>query len=142
MNKDKEQKLQELRDNRKTLSDELLRKQKEREKHTRSISKINKEMAELVKKIKSISFEIGKIKGEYNSREGVSEKVSDHAIVRYLERYRNIDMLEVVSEILEHPDRRYSGDVVTTVYADDEQMPGKKDLKMIKFRNKKNGIEG
>lgn len=140
MSEDDEKKIQALVEKRRILSEELLSLQKSRDNHKRKIEAANKRMTVLSEQIKSASFEIGRLKGEYGRSGDMSMRVSDHAIVRYLERYRGIDMLEVISEILEHPDRRYSGDVVTTVYADDPGTPEiNNHIKMIKFRNKKKG---
>ena len=143
VSKDKEQTLIELRAKRQVLADYLVSRKTDKDKATRKLQLINKDMKETVEKIKNISYAIGQINGEYNRAKDMSGKVSDHAIVRYLERYKGINMMDVVTEILEHPDRKYSGDMVVSIYKEDEDLTTDKSVKdqlrIIKFREKKNG---
>lgn len=136
---DSDIKLEKLRGKRQALADSLLEYQEKKKLYTKNIHSINKKMKNTVGKIKQYSYEIGCLKGEYNG-ENASGKVSDHAIVRYLERYKGINMLDVVNEILEHPDRKYSRDTVTTIYSEDSDDSVKKMIKMVKMRNKKTGV--
>lgn len=134
----KEKQLIALREKRQIISDELLQLQKDKNAAQKKVDSIKKKMGQRVEAIKNISFSIGQLKGEYKRDANLSGKVSDHAIVRYLERYKGVDILATVMEILEHPDRRYSGDMVTTVYKDDATDHEVKDkIKLIKMRNKR-----
>ena len=133
-----ENKIEELIQRRKKISDDVLLLQKKRENYQKEIFIINQQMRDKCASMKDISLNIGKLKGEYNKSEKTSARVSDHAIIRYLERYKGIDIIATVNEILEHPDRKEADNgVITTVYHETEGTPDiKTQLKLIKFKNK------
>ena len=89
-----------------------------RNKAVRVVEVLNKKVNAQAAKIRSYSSEIGMIKtGEKKG------KVTDHAIVRYLERYKDFDIESIANEILEHPDAKYNdAGLVSTVFKEDAPM--------------------
>ncbi len=115
---EKEARIQILRDKRLDATKELEAMVKERNKAVRALSSWNKKVQTQAAKIRAFSAEIGMIKtGEKKG------KVTDHAIVRYLERYKNFDIEQIANEILEHPDAKFNeSGLVSTVFTDDAPM--------------------
>lgn len=115
---EKEARIQILRDKRLAATKELEAMVKERNKAVRALSSWNKKVQTQAAKIRAFSAEIGMIKtGEKKG------KVTDHAIVRYLERYKNFDIEQIANEILEHPDAKFNeSGLVSTVFTDDAPM--------------------
>lgn len=128
-----ERRIQVLQEKRRLATIELNEIVKQRKKAMAVVSKINNEAKQQAAKIRSYSAEIGMIKtGEKKG------KVTDHAIVRYLERYKEFDVEAIANEILEHPDAKFNEmGLVSTVYKQDEPMS--KDvadiLKLAKMKN-------
>lgn len=129
---DNEGRIQVLRDKRLAATVELENMVKERNKAVRTLASWNKKVQAQASKIRSFSAEIGMIKtGEKKG------KVTDHAIVRYLERYKGYDIEGVANEILEHPHAKFNDSgLVSTVFEDD--VPMSKDasdiLRMAKLK--------
>ena len=115
---EKEARIQVLRDKRLEATKELELLVKERNKAVRALGSCNKKVQAQAAKIRAFSAEIGMIKtGEKKG------KVTDHAIVRYLERYKGVDIESIANEILEHPDSKFNDSgLVSTVFADDAPM--------------------
>ena len=133
---EKEAKIDELIQKRALFVEELNALKLEKNEAMKVAGNIKNKMVRKMNAIKDVSAKIGTLKGEYSGKQ-ISAKVSDHAIVRYLERYKGIDMFETVNEILEHPDRRYRGDMVTTIYAETEPDQDLKDIsKTIRLAKK------
>lgn len=113
-----ERRIQILQEKRRLATIELNEIVKERKKAMSAVNKINNQAKQKAAQVRSYSAEIGMIKtGEKKG------KVTDHAIVRYLERYKNFDVEAIANEILEHPDAKFNEmGLVSTVYRQDEPM--------------------
>lgn len=112
---EKEKRIEALRAKRHEATIKLSEMVKERNKAQRTFQNWNKKVQAQATLIRSFSREIGMIKtGE---KQG---KVTDHAIVRYLERYKGVDIEQIANEILEHPDAKVNeSGLVSTVFKED-----------------------
>lgn len=110
-----ERRIQNLRDKRTQATIELSGLAKEKAAAQRQLDGLNKKVNNKATQIRAYSAEIGAIKtGEKKA------KVTDHAIVRYLERYKNFDIESIANEILEHPDAKLNNSgIVSTVFKEE-----------------------
>lgn len=113
-----EGKVQTLRTKRLTATIELNELVKGRNKAVSAVKRWNQKVQVQAQKIRSYSAQIGMIRtGEKKG------KVTDHAIVRYLERYKDFDIESIANEILEHPDAKFNDSgLVSTVFEDEAPM--------------------
>jgi hypothetical protein len=89
------------------LLDEMEPVRKERNKLDNKLRKLNA-------KAHSVGMAIYDMKHNGNTPE-----ITDHAIVRYLERVKGVDILELKLAVAEHKNAQRVGNVIVTVNADD-----------------------
>jgi hypothetical protein len=110
MKQSREDKLQTLQKrHRQLLSDRIplqtdfKEKTKIREKSRRALDKINLEIREIGQQIYALKHD------------GPTPHVTDHAIVRYLERVKGVDVWKLKSELINHKNAVFLDNVVVTV---------------------------
>lgn len=74
------------------------------------------------RKLRKINSEISKVGQRiYNLKhDGDVPEITDHAIVRYLERVKGVDILELKAEVANHKSAHKKGNVIVTVNEEKE----------------------
>lgn len=92
-------------------------KKREMAKNMTDIAELNKEM----KRIGSAIYDLKNISGE-------TPHVTDHAVVRYLERVKGMDIWQIKAEIMNSKDSVRIENTIVTVKGGDESDPSKVEL--------------
>lgn len=87
----------------------------------RSMNEIMTEIGELNKEIKRIGGAIYDLK----NIDGDTPHITDHAIVRYLERVKGLNIWDVKTEIMNNKDAVRVDNTIVTIHGGDESDPAK-----------------
>ena len=110
MPKTKDQRLNELQEQHRRLLAEKLPLVQAYKESARETDRRRRPVEAISKKIKLIGEQIFQLK-----HDGPTPHVTDHAIVRYLERIEGLDLSSVKLKIAEHKDAVREGNVIVTV---------------------------
>lgn len=107
---ERQKKLEELQEQHRELSMKKKRLKKKLSQVTNSISQVNKELNQLGGQILDLK-----------NLDGDTPHITDHAVVRYLERVKGVNIWEIKAEIVQHKDAIKVENTIVTVNGDEDE---------------------